>query len=98
MCVPVAASMPWLRASENEPFHGKCSTVAPNDSAISTVRSDEPVSTMIISSTPSAHEARQSGSISSSSFTIMQSEMRTSSAVVPGAAADGPSGTARERR
>ncbi len=82
MCVPVARSMPWLRASENEPFHGKCSTVAPYDSAISIVRSDDPVSTMIISSTPAAHEARQSGSISSSSFTIMQSEMLTLPAAV----------------
>ena len=80
MWVPVARSMPWLRASENEPFQGKCSTFAPNDSAISMVRSDDPVSTMIISSTPAAHEARHSGSISSSSLTIMQSEMLTSSA------------------
>ena len=41
------------------------------------------MSTMIISSTPAAHESRQSGSISSSSLTIMQSEMLTLSAAEP---------------
>ena len=51
---PLAASIEALRASANDPFHGKCTTFAPNDSAISTVRSVEPVSTTIISSTTSA--------------------------------------------
>ena len=50
-------------------------TRAPNDSAISTVRSLEPVSTTIISETASRHDSRQAASISSSSRTIMQSEM-----------------------
>jgi hypothetical protein len=47
-------------------------TFAPNDFAISTVRSVEPVSTTMISSTASRAAARLRGSISSSSRTIMQ--------------------------
>ena len=71
---PVACSRETLRASANEPFHGNDTTRAPNDSAISTVRSDEPVSTTTISSTASRAAARHAGSSSSSSFTIMHSE------------------------
>ena len=73
---PVALSIETLRASAKEPFHGKCTTLAPNDSAISTVRSVEPVSTTIISSTTPRSGSRHPGSISSSSFTIMHSESR----------------------
>src|ERR1700727_2638315 len=69
---PVAASKETLRASAKDPVHGNSMTLAPNDSAISTVLSVEPVSTMIISSTAPATAARQRGSICSSSRTIMQ--------------------------
>ena len=58
---PVAVSSETLRASANEPFHGKWTTFAPNDSAISTVRSVEPVSTTIISSTTPRSGSRQPG-------------------------------------
>ncbi len=68
---PVAASKDALRASENDPVHSRSITRAPNDFAISIVRSVEPVSTITISSTAGAAAARQRGSISSSSRTIM---------------------------
>ena len=70
----VAASSEMLRASAKEPFQGKSITLAPNDRAISAVRSLEPVSTTIISSTASRTASRHPGSISSSSLTIMHSE------------------------
>ncbi len=54
-----------------EPVHSWKSTRAPNERAISTVASVEPVSTITISSTASATAARQRGSISCSSRTIM---------------------------
>ncbi len=76
---PVAASIETLRASANEPFHGKWTTRAPNDSAISTVESVDPVSTTTISSTAGAAAWSERGSISSSSLTIMQSEIRSPS-------------------
>ena len=69
---PVAASKEALRASANEPVHSRSMTFAPNDLAISIVRSVEPVSTTMISSTASRTAARLRGSISSSSRTIMQ--------------------------
>ena len=51
---PVAASSETLRASENEPFHGKCDAPSRRTTRRSRrVRSVEPVSTMIISSTTS---------------------------------------------
>src|SRR4051794_18844627 len=68
---PVAASKEALRASANEPVHSRSMTFAPNDFAISTVRSVEPVSTTMISSTASLAAARLRGSISSSSRTII---------------------------
>ncbi len=68
---PSAASKETLRACAKEPVHSWKSTRAPNERAISTVASVEPVSTITISSTVSATEARQRGSISCSSRTIM---------------------------
>ena len=67
----VACSKDVLRASEKDPVHGCSMTLAPNSCAISIVRSVDPVSTMMISSTAGATAARHLGSISSSSLTIM---------------------------
>ena len=69
----MAASKETLRAAAKSPDQSKWITRAPKDSAISTVRSEEPVSTTTISSTAGRTASRQRGSISSSSFTIMQS-------------------------
>ena len=68
---PVAASKDTLRAAEKSPSHSWCRTRAPRRSAISTVRSVEPVSTTTISSTASRAASRQRPSIASSSLTIM---------------------------
>jgi len=75
----VAASRPTLRASEKLPVHGEVDDARAEDSAISTERSLEPVSTMMISETAERHDSRQAASISSSSRTIMQREMRPAS-------------------
>ena len=56
---PVAASKDTLRAAEKSPSHSWCRTRAPRLSAISTVRSVEPVSTTTISSTASRAACRQ---------------------------------------
>ena len=68
---PVAASKDTLRAAEKSPSHSWCRTRAPWLSAISTVRSVEPVSTTTISSTASRAASRQRPIIASSSLTIM---------------------------
>jgi hypothetical protein len=68
----VAASSETLRASANDPAHSRSITCAPNERAISTVPSVEPVSTTMISSTASFAAASDRGSISRSSLTIMQ--------------------------
>ena len=58
---PVAASKDTLRAAEKSPSHSWCRTRAPRLSAISTVRSVDPVSTTMISSTASRAASRQRG-------------------------------------
>jgi hypothetical protein len=77
---PVAASKDTLRACAKEPVHSCESTRAPNERAISTVASVEPVSTTTISSTAPATAAKQRGSMSCSSRTIMHRLSRKPSA------------------
>jgi len=65
-----------LRAAAKLSTQANWNTRAPKPAAISRVRSVEPVSTTMISSTRSVAEARQSGRFASSSLTIMHSETR----------------------
>src|SRR5258708_6465304 len=65
-----------LRAAEKLFTHGKSNTRAPKLTATSRVRSLEPVSTTIISSTRPDTDCRQAGRLSSSFFTIMQRDTR----------------------
>jgi hypothetical protein len=73
---PAACLRDSLRASAKLSYQGKSKTLAPKEAATSLVRSVDPVSTTIISSTRSAVEARQSGRLASSSLTIMHNDTR----------------------
>ncbi|MNT32072.1 hypothetical protein D3C72_1679340 [compost metagenome] len=70
----VAKSKLALRAAEKSSHQAKWPTLAPNDSAIATVSSVEPVSTTTISSTWPRSEAKQRGRFAASSLTIKQAE------------------------
>ncbi|MNS62214.1 hypothetical protein D3C72_952670 [compost metagenome] len=63
-----------LRAAEKSSHQAKRPTVAPNDSAMATVSSVEPVSTTTISSTHPCKDARHPGRFFASSLTIKHAD------------------------
>ena len=71
----VASASDSLRAQPKSLRHSRTITFAPNSRAISTVRSVEPVSTTLISSTTSHTLRRHSARKRSSFFTIMHKLM-----------------------
>ena len=69
---PVASSNPWFRAAAKSSRQRKSTTRAPWRRAIERVRSRDPVSTTMISSTSCCAESRQATMFFSSSQAIMQ--------------------------